>query len=145
MMDLLDRPLHPIVVHFPISLYLLGVLMTTVYLWRRRVAYDQFAYWSFLLAWPANLVASLMGLIDQNRLDYLDPRRDAINNHITAGVVLLILNGLVIYMRFRWPGLLREPGRRWQYLALMLAGVAALVVTGWLGGELVYQLRVGIE
>ena len=48
---MLDRPLHPMFVHFPIAFYLLGVLLTLGYLWQRIPDYERFAYWSFLLAW----------------------------------------------------------------------------------------------
>jgi uncharacterized membrane protein len=89
-------------------------------------------------------VAALVGLVDLGTLAPDDPRRSAVNNHITSGVALLVLNGLLVYYRFRWPGVLGG-SRRWQYLALMAAGVIALVVTGWLGGELVYNLRVGVK
>lgn len=144
-MDFVDFPWHPLTVHFPIALYLLGVLMTALFLWRGRTEHEHFAYWSFVLAWLATVAASLVGLVDQNRLAYGDARRDAVNRHITAGVALLVINGLLVYMRFRWPDVATQPGRRWQYLALMAAGVALLIVTGWLGGELVFSLRVGIE
>jgi uncharacterized membrane protein len=138
------RPFHPIVVHFPIALYLLGVLLTLGYLWRRTPDYERFAHWSFILAWISVAVAALAGLVDQGSLAPNDPRRNSINNHITAGVALLVINGLVVYYRFRWPDVLAS-SRRWQYLGLMAAGVVALVITGWLGGELVYILKVGIE
>jgi uncharacterized membrane protein len=138
------RPFHPIVVHFPIALYLLGVLFTLGYLWRRAPDYERFAYWSFVLAWISVAVAALAGLVDQGSLAPNDPRRASINKHITAGVALLVINGLVVYYRFRWADVLSS-SRRWQYLGLMMAGVVALVVTGWLGGELVYSLKVGIQ
>jgi uncharacterized membrane protein len=141
---MLGRPFHPIVVHFPIALYLLGVLLTLGYLWRRTPDYERFACWSFILAWISVAVAALAGLVDQGSLAPNDPRRNSINNHITAGVALLVINGLVVYYRFRWTNVLAS-SRRWQYLGLMAAGVVALVVTGWLGGELVYILKVGIE
>jgi len=132
------------VVHFPIALYLLGVLLTLGYLWRGTPDYERFAYWSFVLSWVSVAVAALVGLVDQGGLAPDDPRRGPINNHITAGVALLILNGLVVYFRFRWPEVLSS-SRRWGYLGLMAAGVVALVVAGWLGGELVYILRVGVR
>jgi len=141
---MLGQPLHPIVNHFPIALYLLGVLFTLVYLWRRVTDYERFAQWTFLLAWISVAVTALIGMVDLGVLAPGDPRRGAINNHITAGVALLILNGLVVYYRLRWADVLVSP-RRWQYLGLMAAGVVALVITGWLGGELVYRLQVGIE
>jgi uncharacterized membrane protein len=141
---MLGRPLHPAVVHFPITLYLLGVLLTLGYLWRRVPDYERFAYWVFVLAWISVAAAALVGLVDLGSLAPNDPRRNTINNHITAGVALLIINGLLVYFRFRWPDVL-DSSRRWLYLGLMAAGVVAVVVTGWLGGELVYNLKVGVD
>jgi uncharacterized membrane protein len=141
---MLDQPLHPMFVHFPIALYLLGVLLTLGYFWRRTSDYERFAFWAFVLAWIGGAVAALVGLIDLGSLAPDDPRRVSINNHITSGVALLIINGLVVYFRFRWPDVLVS-SRRWIYLTLMTAGVVAVVVSGWLGGKLVYDLKVGIE
>jgi uncharacterized membrane protein len=131
-------------VHFPIALYLLGVLLTLAYLWRRTSEYECFAYLAFLLAWIGVAFAAMAGLVDLGRLAPDDPRRVTINNHVTSGVALLIINGLVVYLRFRWSNVISSP-RRWAYLALMAAGVVAVVLTGWLGGELVYTLKVGIQ
>ncbi len=141
---MLDRPFHPMFVHFPIALYLLGVLLTLGYLGRRVVDYERFAYWAFVLAWMGVAAAALAGLIDLGSLAPDDPRRDDINRHITSGVALLIINGLVVYFRFRWPDVLTG-SRRWAYLALMAAGAVVVVLTGWLGGKLVYDLQVGVR
>jgi uncharacterized membrane protein len=70
--------------------------------------------------------------------------RGSINRHITSGVALFIVNGLVVYMRFRWPDVLTS-SRRWTYLALVAAGMVIVVITGWLGGKLVYDLEVGVQ
>jgi uncharacterized membrane protein len=138
------QPLHPMFVHFPIALYLLGVLLTLGYLWRHNPDYERFGYWIFLLAWIAAAFAALAGLVDLGSLAPDDARRGSINQHITSGVALFIVNGLVVYFRFRWPDVLTS-SRRWAYLALMAAGVAIVVITGWLGGKLVYDLQVGLR
>ena len=143
-MTLFGHPLHPMTVRFPIAFYLLGVLFTLIYLWRGEKEVEQFAYWSFILSFIGTIVASVVGLIDQSQLDLNDPRRVMVNNHITASVALLIINGLLIYMRFRWPDVLSGK-YRWSYLGLMALGVAAVLTTAWLGGELVFQLRVGVQ
>jgi uncharacterized membrane protein len=131
-------------VHFPIAFYLLGVLLTLIYLWRENEEVEQFAYWSFILGFIGTIVASVVGLIDQNQLELNDPRRVTVNNHITASVALLIINGLLIYMRFRWQDVLSGK-YRWAYLGLLMSGVVAVLATAWLGGELVFQLQVGIR
>lgn len=142
-MTLFGHPLHPMTVHFPIAFYLLGTLLTLGYLWRGQADYERFGYWSFILSWLAAIVASLVGLIDQNQLEIDDPRRSNVNNHITAGVAFIIINGLLVYTRFRWSNALsRFP---WRYLGLMALGLATVLATAWLGGELVYRLGVGVQ
>jgi uncharacterized membrane protein len=142
-MTFFGHPLHPITTHFPIAFYLLGVLMTLAYLWRSQPDYERFAYWSFILSWLTALLTSLTGLVDQSQLELADPRRNNVNTHITAGVALLIINGLLLYMRLRWTGVLTT--RRGPYLGLMALGVVAVLITAWLGAELVYRLQVGIQ
>jgi uncharacterized membrane protein len=142
-MTFFGQPLHPMTVHFPIALYLLGVLLTIGYSWRGQPDFERFAYWSFILSLLATIVASLIGLIDQSQLELNDPRRANLNTHITAAVALLIINGLLIYMRLRWPDVLAS--RRRSYLGLMALGLIAVLATAWLGGELVYRWQVGVR
>ena len=142
-MTLFGHPLHPMTVHFPIAFYVLGVVLTLLYLWRNRADVERFAYWCFIISGLTALIASIVGLIDQSRLDFGDPRRDSVNSHITAGVALMVINGLLIYMRFRWPDVLSR--HRWPYLGLMLLGLIAVLATAWLGADLVYNLGVGVK
>ena len=141
-MTLLGHPLHPMTVHFPIAFYLLGVGLTLVYIWRNQVDFGQFAHWSFVLSCIAAVVASLIGLIDQSRLEMADPRRAQVEPHITAGIALIIINGSLVYMRLRWADALTR--YRWPYLGLMGLGLIAVLTTAWLGGELVYRWQVGV-
>jgi len=140
----LQPPYHPLFVHFPIALYFLGTLLTLGYLWRRTADYDRFAYWSFFLSWLAAIVASLVGLIDRGQLDYNDPRQKSLDQHITQAILFIIFNGLVLYHRFRWSTILADT-RRWLYLGLIALGLITITATGWFGGHLVYELRVGIR
>ena len=141
-MSLFGHPLHPMTVHFPIAFYVLGVGLTLLYLWRGRADVERFAFWCFILSGASVIFATIVGLIDQSQLDIADPRPNNVNSHITAGVLLLITNGLLIYMRFRWPDVLTR--HRWPYLGLMLLGLIAVLATAWLGAELVYNLGVGV-
>jgi uncharacterized membrane protein len=142
-MTFFGHPLHPMTVHFPIAFFLLGVLLTAIHLWRGQADFERFAYWSFILSWLATLGSSLTGLIDQSQLELTDPRRDTVNLHITAGVALLVINGLILYIRLRWSDVLTR--HRWPYLGLITLGIVAVLATAWLGAELVYRLQVGVS
>ncbi len=142
-MTFFGHPLHPMTVHFPIAFYVLGVGLTLFYLWRGSTEVERFAAWAFILSAVATLLASLAGLVDQSQLEIGDPRLDTVNNHITAGIALLVVNGVLIYMRLRNRQVLAE--QRLAYLACMVLGLVLVGVTAWLGGELVYRLGVGVQ
>ncbi len=141
---MLQPPYHPLFVHFPIALYLLGVLLTLGYFTRKEPDYERFAYWSFFLSWVGAIVAALVGLVDRGVLNYDDPRLDSLDRHVTPAILFIIFNGLLLYSRFRWPDILASPRRRF-YLVLLTLGLVTITVTGWLGGELVYGLQIGVR
>ena len=140
----MNAPFHPLFVHFPIALYFLGVLFTAGYLWRANADYERFGYWAFILSWIAAIVASVVGLIDRGQLAFDDPRQGAINAHITPAIAFIVLNGLLLYMRFRWADVLASE-RKWLYLGLMAVGLVVIVFTGFQGGELVFGLGIGVR
>jgi len=140
----MSAPFHPLFVHFPIALYFLGVLLTIGYLWRANTDYERFGYWAFVLSWLAAIVASVVGLIDRGQLAFDDPRQDAINAHVTPSIAFIVLNGLLLYMRFRWADVLTSE-RKWLYLGLMAVGLAVIAFTGFRGGELVFGLGIGVQ
>lgn len=138
-------PIHPKVVHFPIALYLTGALAVVVYLWRREEMWERFSTTLLFLGWLGNIVAALTGLVDAGQLAPSDPRWQTLNQHITAGVLMWIVFGLALYQKLRYPGCLDTPARRWRYVGLIALGVLVVVVDGFIGGKLVYELRVGVQ
>lgn len=118
--------------------------MTVAYLWRKTTDYERFAYWSFFLAWIAAIVASVVGLIDRGQISYDHPSTAVLNQHITQAILFIVVSGLVIYSRFRWPTILSSE-HKWWYLGLISFGVITLTATGWFGGELVYQWHIGLR
>ncbi len=143
-MSLLETPYHPLVIHFPIAFYCLGMFFTLWYLWQRQAQDEGFAYRIFGLSLLASLVVVLTGVMDRGQLDYDDPRQAAIDQHVTAAMGFIICNALLLYFRFRWPDVV-DSERRWVYLTVMLVGLSCLVIAGHNGGVLVYQLGVGVN
>jgi uncharacterized membrane protein len=144
-------PFHPRFVHFPIALSLVGVVFVAVSLVRREASERWFWAGRLLvfLGWIGALVAGVTGMIDQSRAPDLPAVRDTINMHITVGIALIIVFGLVLYWPLKDKRLLSDgspqQGYRWGYLALLLLGVGLVLLESWLGGQLVYKLGVGVQ
>ncbi len=96
------------------------------------------------------LPAVVTGTIDAARqvFDPLRPREDAlvwVNAHALTGVAIMVVYWQAWQARRRNPAILDDAGARRSYLALLTLGAMLVVLTGWLGGQLVYSLRLGIE
>ncbi len=137
-------PLHPRFVHFPIALSLVGVLFVVLGMLRRREAWIGYGRTSLLLGWLGVLAAVVTGLIDQAAAPQNATVTAVIDQHITAGIALLIAAGLAIYWPLRVKRLWDSPAR-WGYVALLAVIVLLVLVEGWLGGKLVYELGVGVN
>lgn len=138
-------PLHPRFVHFPIALLLAGSAAALVYLlYRPRPALATFTWISLLLGWMALFPVVLTGLIDQNQASQEPAVTAVLNPHIAVGFSLLIVYGLLLYERLRSAAALDTPRLRWRLVALLVLGIALILVEGWLGGRLVYHFGVGV-
>ena len=138
-------PLHPRAVHFPIALALVGALFAALGLLRRRPQWIAYGQMSLLLGWLGVMAAIVTGLFDQSAAPQTPAVLALINLHITAGIALFIASGLALYWPLRNKRLWDAGKARWGYLALLLLIVALVLIEGWLGGKLVYDLGVGVR
>jgi uncharacterized membrane protein len=82
------------------------------------------------------LAAAVPGLIDALSLRHAPKRVAMVHMSINLLVVVLYL----VNLRLRWAG-----NQSLAPLALSLIGVMGIGVSGWLGGKMVYQQRVGVD
>ena len=61
------------------------------------------------------------------------------------GIAMWVIFGLALYQKLRHPLILEDPSRRWRYVGLIAIGVVIVTVDGFIGGKLVYELKIGIE
>ncbi|CAL1239118.1 DUF2231 domain-containing protein [Candidatus Methylocalor cossyra] len=137
---LFGHPAHPVLVVFPLGLWLTAVLFDLAYLVTGSPTLVAAAYWMIAMGLLGGLVAAPFGLIDWLAVPK-DTRAKAIGFLHGSGnlIVLLLFGGSWLLRRSApdYPGL-------WAHVLAFL-GAALVLVTGWLGGELVDRLGVGVD
>jgi uncharacterized membrane protein len=131
------HPLHPMLVPIPIGLWVASLVCDL---------------WAYLIGGPAwlplvafvtmaggvigALIAVAPGAIDAFSLKAA-PRRIAM---LHMGINLVVVVLYVLNLTLRWRG-----NESLAPLSLSLISIGLLLVSGWLGGKMVYEQRVGVD
>jgi uncharacterized membrane protein len=137
-------PFHPRIVHFPIALCIVGAVFIAYGVLRRQEQWARYGQISLILGWIGILAAVITGLIDQTFAPDDAAVAALLNQHITAGIALVVAVGLAIY----WPirnKKLWQTSAKWGYIFLLVVIVLLVLVEAWLGGKLVYEYGVGVK
>jgi len=137
------HPVHPMLVVFPVGLYITSFIFDLVYLAQGDPFWYRAAYWTMLVGLVGNLIAPLPGFIDYLKITPKTEARQIGTYHLTLGLTLAIL--YLINLLMRNGGAIPADQRPWGTIFLNLVGVLLLGVQGWLGGELVYRFGIGVD
>jgi uncharacterized membrane protein len=125
---------HVVIIHFPIALFIAGVMFDFLAVWTRRKDLELAAYYNFCGALLTAIPAALTGLLAW-QLE-LEGRRlkGILLMHLIAGCTSLVLIAAVWWMHWRSNrGDGNLPKSRW---VLQTLAVTVVAITGHLGGFL---------
>jgi uncharacterized membrane protein len=137
---LLGHPIHQMLIVFPLGLLATAAIFDVVY-WITHATGWAFASFYLIGAGAAGgMLAAVFGLIDFAAIPHHTRARRIGAVHGIGNVVIIGMFSLSFVMRL---GHATEP----PFLAsvLAIAGALGALVTGWLGGELVDRLSVGVD
>lgn len=134
-----DHPVHPMLIPFPIALWIFSLASDCIVrfgfggpLWK------DIALYTMLGGILGALAAAIPGYIDYRSLS--DPVTVRVAQmHMVINLALVFLFTINAGVR------ILSGSDGWLPLVLSIVGVTALGVSGWLGGELVYVQRVGVQ
>ena len=137
---LLGHPVHQMLVVFPLGLLAMAVIFDMLTIGLNQGYWSEIAYWMIAAGVITGLLAAPFGFIDWLAIPSgtRAKRIGAIHGAGNVGVVLMF--GLSWLMRGDTP---QAPGA--LALALSFAAGGLALITGWLGGELVDRLAVGVD
>jgi uncharacterized membrane protein len=131
------HPLHPMLVTIPIGLWVFSFVCDLLLLVHGNPWWEIVAFYTLAGGLVGALLAAVPGFIDFLSLKAPRARRIA-SIHLALNLTLVVVVALNVWAR--WNGV----ETAWP-IAVSALTVAALVVSGWLGGELVHVLGVTVD
>ena len=138
------RPVHPLLVHFPIALLFLSVAADLVAFFTTSASLRDTGWWALIGAALGGVVTVAAGLFDMRRAPLEEDVHHLVHQHMKVGLALLVaILGLTFW---RWT-VYRQPNRPVSavYLDVALLTMGFAGFQGWLGGELVYSHGVFVQ
>ena len=138
----LRHPLHPMLVHFPIGLFLLSLLLDLASLAFPSVPnLVPDSFYAMLLGVITTLIAAVPGVVDYTDIRSDHPAKRTATTHLTLNLIVVALYGINLGVR---SSSLVDPKISFGPLILSLVGVGLLSVSGYLGGRLVYDAGISV-
>ena len=137
---LLGHPIHPMLIVFPLGLLATAVAFDIVGLASSNASWFGISYWMIAAGIIGGLLAAVFGLIDWWAIPS-GTRAKTIglwHGGVNVVVVLLFIGSWALHSSA--PNSPTSAALALSFIALALA-----LVSGWLGGELVYRLGVGVD
>lgn len=139
---LLGHPVHPMLVVFPLGLLSTAVIFDILYLATGNEELAVAAFWAIAAGVIGGLLAALFGMWDWLGIPRGSRARRIGLLHGGGNIVVTGLFAASWLLRLDDPTYL--PGNPVP-LVLGVIGAGIALVTAWLGGELVFRLRVGVD
>ena len=140
---MIENP-HPLIIHFPIALLLLGSAADIAGLLLRREELFRAGWYAMIVGAPAAIVTGVTGLWSALHAGYMAPDvEEAVNLHglLVAGSIVLFTLLFIV----RYPCRPVLPAARALYVAAMVVAALLLGIGAHFGGELVYVHHVGLK
>jgi uncharacterized membrane protein len=137
----LGHPVHPMLVVFPFGLLATGVIFDLLNLFIDNDAFPVVSFWMIAAGILGGLLAAVFGLIDWLAIPGGTRAKRIGLWHGAGNVVIVVMFAISWLLRRDLP----DYSPSGLPLILELVGAGLALVTGWLGGELVYRLGVGVD
>ena len=136
--NIAGHPIHPMLIPLPIGMWILSFACDLAFVFGNGdPVWSTVARYSMAGGIIGALAAAVFGFIDLMSLP-AEPRKTALV-HMSINLLVVVLYVINFWLRTRSPD---NPG---GLVWLSLAAILLLVVSGWLGGKMVYVMRVAVS
>lgn len=133
------HPIHQMLIVFPLGLLATSVIFDILYFSRNEIDFAIASYYTIAAGVIGAVLAALFGLADWLNIP-ADARAKSVGRWHGGGNLIVTLLFLTSWY-MRRPAFIPDA----TAFTLSLIGVLLALVTGWLGGELVVRMGIGVD
>lgn len=137
----LGHPIHPMLIVLPLGTLIMAVVFDVLRLVTGNTAFSVVAYWNIVAGLITGLLAAVFGFLDWLAIPAKTRAKAVGAFHGGGNVIVVVLFALSWWLRRDNPDY--TPDTIAFVLGLLGLGLGGL--TAWLGGELVYRLRMAVD
>ncbi|HEX9005954.1 MAG TPA: DUF2231 domain-containing protein [Bacteroidota bacterium] len=137
--SLKDHPIHPLLITLPVGMWVFSLASDIIYAaqWGGPVWADV-AFYAMIGGVVGALLAAIPGFVDYFSISDEKTKRTA-TKHMVTNLSVVVLYVINIIIRANNPNTAALP------ILLSVIGVGAIVYSGWLGGDMVYEHGMAVE
>jgi uncharacterized membrane protein len=136
----MGHAVHQMLIVFPLGLFSTAFIFDVIHLITAGATWSFVSYWMIAAGIIGGLCAALFGVIDWSKIPSGTRAYRIGVLHGLGNVVVVALFAVSWWLRRPDPG---NPSA--VAIGFMIVGAALSLITGWLGGELVDRLGVGVD
>lgn len=136
------HPLHPILVHFPIALFVLSFLLDAAsFIWPEFNGLVAGAFYCMALGVLTALLAAIPGFVDYTDIRDDHPGKKYATSHMILNLIVVGIYAVNLGIRYSEIHVATTP---WIPFFLSVAGIVLLSISGYLGGAMIYDDGIGV-
>ena len=135
------HPIHPMLIVIPLGLFIGAIVFDTIFLFTKNPLLPGVSFFNIGVGILGGLLAAVFGFLDWMMIPANTRAKTIGAFHGIGNVVVVLMFAVSWWIRSQTPGLIPSTASlTFSYLAIGLG-----VVTAWLGGELVFRLKIGVD
>lgn len=138
---LLGHPIHPMLIVFPLGLLATAVVFDLLYIIRSTTEFALVGFWMIAAGIVGGVLAAIFGFLDWTAIPRGTRAKRIGLLHGVGNIVIIAL--FAVSLLLRWNDAAHIPST--LSIILEVVGVGLALITGWLGGELVDRLGIGVD
>lgn len=140
---LVGHPIHSMLIHFPSALYPTTLLFDWIVYFTKNNCLNVASIYTLVLSILISVMAAIFGSIDYIKVPSSSPAWNKASLHGLLNILWLFIFAILLALKFKYSENLIYPGL--GILTIETLTVCGLIFSNYLGGELVFRHRLGIN